>query len=98
VKEPIPLTPALAAKSDVTYDKLIDEALLFLSRCGALSMKEKANIHHENPPAVSANECLGMATRIVAEAALQIQVFADEEEYKKALRDWSLICTTNAQH
>lgn len=79
--KPIPLTPALAAASDVTYALLIDEALKFLARCGALTMKEQAQMGQAKP-AISANECHGMAARIIAEAALQIQVFADEEELK----------------
>lgn len=85
MSEPIPLTPDIANQSNVTYEQLIDEALQFLAKCGALTMKEQAQ-HGMKHQAVSANECLGMGTRVIAEAALQIQVFADQEELDKARR------------
>lgn len=85
MQKPIALTPEIAMESDVTYESLVDEALHLLARCGALTMKEQA-VHGMKHQAVSGNECLGMATRVVAEAALQIQTFADAEEFKRNLK------------
>lgn len=81
--KPIPLTPQIAAVSNVTYEELLEDALRLLAKCGQLTMKEQM-MHGMKHAAVSANECLGMATRVIAEAALQIQTFADEEELKEA--------------
>lgn len=78
--KPIPLTPEIAAQSDVTYEQLVDEALHLLANAGTLTMKEQAAMGQPQP-AISANECLGMATRAIAEASQQIQVFADAEEF-----------------
>lgn len=75
----IELTPGIAAASNVTYQDLIDDALVLLAKAGVLTMKEQG-VHGMKHLAVSANECLGMATRVLAEAALQIQVIADDEE------------------
>jgi hypothetical protein len=80
--KPLFLTPAIAAPSGVTYQELIDDSLRLLAKAGILTMKEQGVAGQHM--AVSANECLGMATRALAEAALQIQVFADEDEFKAA--------------
>jgi hypothetical protein len=83
--KPIPLTPELAAASNYTYQDLVDDALKLLAKAGHVTMKEQAEMGQPKP-AVSANECLGLATRVVAEAALQIQVFADKAEFEAALK------------
>ena len=81
--DPIPLTPEIAIASGTTYQELLDDALVLLAKCGKLTMIEQDQ-HGMKHPAVSANECLGMATRVIAEAALQIQTFADAEEFNRA--------------
>lgn len=65
--------------STMTYEQLQREAMTFLAHCGELTLVE---YHQQGIPAgkTSANEILGMATRVIAEQALQIQMIADEEE------------------
>lgn len=78
MKKPIIVTPETALKSGVTYEQLADEAMKFLASCGQLTMIEQSE-HGMKHPAISVNECLGMATRIITEQALKIQVLADAE-------------------
>lgn len=77
--DPILVTPENALDSGVTYEQLLDEGMKFLAHCGQFTMIEQAQ-HGAKHPALSANECLGMATRVIAEQALKIQILADEEE------------------
>lgn len=65
----------------VTYEELQIEAGKFLAKCGVLTMQEMVEAH-ETDLLISANEMLGMATRIIAGEALAIQKIADEEERK----------------
>ncbi len=73
--------PESALASGVTYDQLLDEGMKFLVRCGQFTMIEQSQ-HGAKHVALSANEVLGMATRVIAEQALQIQAVADAEEQK----------------
>jgi hypothetical protein len=63
---------------DITYEQLQEEAMQFLARCGQLTLLE--HIQQGVPAKTSANEILGMATRLIAEQARNIQALADEEE------------------
>lgn len=82
MKEPIMVDPQSASASGMTYAKLQDEAMIFLAHCGQLTMIEQQQ-HGMKHPAISANECLGMATRVITEMSKQIQVLADAEEAKR---------------
>jgi hypothetical protein len=63
----------------VTYEQLQKEAMELLAHCGQLTLLEQSS--PQNPAGkTSVNEILGMATRVIAEQALNIQVLADEEE------------------
>lgn len=77
--EPIIVDGDSALKSGMTYDQLSDEGLTFLAHCGQLTMIEQSQ-HGMKHLAISANECLGMATHIIAEQSKKIQVLADAEE------------------
>lgn len=79
--EPIIVEGESALKSGMTYEKLKDEAMIFLAHCGQLTMIEQAQ-HGMKHPAMSTNECLGMATRVIAEQSQKIQVLADANEAK----------------
>lgn len=79
MKKPYLLTPEKANTSGVTYEQLIEEGLTFLAHCGQLTMIEQAK-DGTTRPLISVNECLGMGTRVIAEASLQIQAVADEAE------------------
>lgn len=63
-------------QSAMTYDTLSEHAMELLAEAGQLTMIEQAQ-HGMKHLAVSANECLGMATRVIAEQAKNIQVLAD---------------------
>lgn len=78
---PLLLTPDEAHNAEINYELLLEQAKIFLYLCGAQTMKEQEQ-HGMKHPAVSANEVLGMATRVIAEQALHIQVLGDEEEAK----------------
>ena len=73
------VTPESAMASGMTYEQLLDEAMKFLVHCGQFTMIEQAQ-HGMKHPALSANEVLGMATRVIAEQALKIQAIADASE------------------
>lgn len=77
--EPISVDPKSAKDSGVTYEQLGDEAMIFLAHCGQLTMIEQAQ-HGMKHPAVSVNECLGMATRVITEQSKKVQILADAEE------------------
>lgn len=65
----------------ITYEQLQREAMEFLAHCGQLTMLEQSS--PTNPATkTSVNEILGLATRVAAEQALNIQVLADNEEAK----------------
>lgn len=65
--------------STMTYEQLEKEAMTFLAHCGELTLLEQAS--PANPMGkTSANEILGMATRVCAEQSLRIQMIADNEE------------------
>lgn len=63
---------------DVTYEQLQAQAMELLVRCGQLTLLEHAQ--QGNHAGTSANEVLGMATRLIAEQALLIQTAADVGE------------------
>lgn len=79
MKQPILVDEETAADSGMTYEKLSDEAMVFLAHCGQLTMIEQSE-HGMKHPAISVNECLGMATRVIAEQSKKIQVLADDIE------------------
>lgn len=63
----------------VTYEQLQTQAMEFLANCGVLTMLEQSS--PQNPVGkTSVNEILGMATRVIAEQALNIQALADDAE------------------
>lgn len=82
MKEPIIVDPKSAGQSGMTYEKLQDEAMIFLAHCGQLTMIEQQQHGMKHQVGVSANECLGMAVRVVAEQSTKIQILADAEEAK----------------
>lgn len=80
--EPIIVDQNSALNSGMTYEKLSDEAMIFLAHCGQLTMIEQQQYGMKHS-AVSANECLGMATRVITEQSKKLQVLADAEENKQ---------------
>lgn len=82
MKKPIIVDGKKVADMDMTYEKLSDEAMIFLAHCGQLTMIEQSQ-HGMKHPAVSANECLGMAVRVLTEQSKKIQILADAEEAKR---------------
>lgn len=63
----------------ITYEELLEEGRQFLAHCGVPTLQEHTEQGMEYGK-TSANEILGMGTRVLAEVALQIQTMADEEE------------------
>lgn len=63
-------------QSPEIYKALKGQARQFLASCGHLTLIEELE-GGAGREAISANEMLGMATRIMAEAALEIQAEAD---------------------
>jgi hypothetical protein len=69
--------------SRMTYQELQREAMIFLAHCGELTLIE---YQQQGIPAgtTSSNEILGMATRVIAEQAKEIQLMADDGEIRRA--------------
>lgn len=67
----------------MTYEQLQSEGMTFLAHCGELTLIEH---HQQGIPAgtTSPNEILGMATRVLAEQAKEIQIMADDGEFRRA--------------
>lgn len=60
------------------YNDMQAQAKLFLAHCVAFSIAEHEQNHEE--PVTSANEALGLATRLLAEQAGVLQTEADQME------------------
>lgn len=70
------------SNANITYAQLLEEARQLLVHCAVLTLQEHTE---QGTPAgaTSVNEIHGMASRVIAEEALKIQVIADAAETER---------------